>query len=93
MSILDRIAVYSLPGVPKVSAGPGEVAYIVGGALLLIGAVCIVYIIISSILYILAMGDAAKIKKAKDGILYAVVGLVLVCVSFFIVQFTIGIFK
>ncbi len=93
MSALGYLASYAVPGVPKVSADAPEVANVVGGVLLLIGAVCIVFIIISSIQYTLSMGDAAKIKKAKDGILYAVVGLVVTGVSFFVVQFTIGIFK
>ena len=93
MSVLGYMASYSVPGVPKVSANAPEIANIVGGVLLLIGAICVVFIIISSIQYIISMGDAAKIKKAKDGILYAVVGLVVACVSFFAVQFTIGIFK
>lgn len=92
MEQLQLLAAYSIPGIPKVSTD-NAMGSIIGGVLALGGVLCIVFIIISSIQYIISMGDASKIKKAKDGILYSVVGLVTMAVAFFAVQFTIGIFK
>lgn len=54
------------------------------------GAAAIIVIIVSSIFYIISQGDAAKIKRAKDGILYAVVGLVVILLAFVITNFIIG---
>ena len=54
------------------------------------GAVAIIVIIVSAIFYVISQGDASKIKRAKDGILYAVVGLVVILVAFVITNFVIG---
>lgn len=54
------------------------------------GAASVIVIIVSSIFYIISQGDPSKTKRAKDGILYAVVGLVLVLVAFIITNFVIG---
>ena len=87
-------AKYDTPnGIPKVDANNATANNIVGGVLLIIGAICIVFIIIGAIQYIISMGDSSKIKKAKDSILYAVVGLIVSGIAFFIVQFVVGLFK
>jgi threonine/homoserine/homoserine lactone efflux protein len=54
------------------------------------GITAVIVIIISSIFYVISQGDPSKTKRAKDGILYAVVGLVLVLVAFIITNFIIG---
>lgn len=54
------------------------------------GATAVIVIIVSAIFYIISQGDAAKIKRAKDGILYAVVGLVVILLAFVITNFIIG---
>lgn len=78
--------------IPKVELNNTTVGRVVGGVLMLAAVVCVVFIVIGAINYILSIGDAAKIKKAKDSIMYAVVGLVVVGLAFLIVQFVIGIF-
>ena len=40
--------------------------------------------------YMTSSGDAGKVKKAKDTILYGVIGLVIVALSFAIVNFVIS---
>lgn len=54
------------------------------------GVTAVIVIIVSSVFYVISQGDPAKTKRAKDGILYAVVGLVLVLVAFIITNFIIG---
>ncbi|GEM_PF-130082 len=54
------------------------------------GATAVIVIIVSSVFYVISQGDPSKTKRAKDGILYAVVGLVLVLVAFIITNFVIG---
>ena len=57
------------------------------------GAVAVIFIIIGGISYSPAAGEPGKIAKAKDTILYSVIGLVVVLVSFVAIQFVIGRFK
>lgn len=54
-----------------------RVWYIVRTALSMIGGIAIIVVIIGGILYITSNGDAARAKRAKNTILYAVVGLIV----------------
>ncbi len=56
----------------------------------LAGAIAVLVIVIAGIYYATADGDAAKIKQAKNAILYAVIGLVLVMAAFTITSFIAG---
>lgn len=51
------------------------------------GIVAIIVIIVGGIRYITSNGDQARVKAAKDTILYAVVGLVVAIMAFAIVGF------
>lgn len=78
--------------IPKVDIDNQQVVNAFNAVLMVAGIVAVVFIIISAIQYIISIGDAAKIKKAKDGIMYSVVGLVIVGISFMVVQLVVGIF-
>lgn len=54
------------------------------------GITGVIVIIISAFFYVTSNGDSSKTKRAKDGILYAVVGLVVVMVAFIITNFVVG---
>lgn len=54
------------------------------------GIVAVVFIVIGGINYMTSTGDAGKVKKAKDTILYAVIGLVICALSFAIVNWAIS---
>ena len=56
-----------------------------------LGTVAVVFIVMGGINYITSAGDAAKLKKAKDTIVYACIGLIICALAFAIVNFTIGI--
>lgn len=88
----SQLAIATPDNIPKVPINDKTLGNVIGGVLMLAAVVCVVFIVIGAILYILSIGDAAKIKKAKDSILYAVVGLVITGLAFAIVQFVIGIF-
>ena len=47
-------------------------------------------IIIGGVKYMTSQGDAAKIKSAKDTILYAVIGLIVALLAFAITNFILG---
>ena len=55
----------------------------------LLGIVAVVVIIIGGVTYMTSSGDAGKVKKAKDTILYGVIGLVVVALAYAIVNFVI----
>lgn len=55
-----------------------------------IASVSVVMVVIGGLRYVLSGGDSAGIKSAKDTILYALVGLGVSLVAFFIVSFVIG---
>ena len=52
--------------------------------------VAVIVIIIGGINYMTSAGDAGKVKKAKDTILYGVIGLVVCVLAFAIVNFVIS---
>lgn len=56
----------------------------------LIALAAVIMIIIGGLNYTTSQGDAAKVKKAKDTILYGVIGLVIALLAFAIVNFVLG---
>ena len=60
--------------------------------LFLIGALSVIFIIISGIYYVTSQGNAEQVKKAKNTMVYAVVGLIISILAYAIVNFVIGIF-
>ena len=55
-----------------------------------LATVCVVVIVIGGVQYMTSSGDAGKVKKAKDTILYAVIGLVVCALAATIVNFVIS---
>ena len=55
-----------------------------------LGLVCVIVIIIGGVNYMTSSGDAGKVKKAKDTILYGIIGLVICVLAFAIVNFVIS---
>lgn len=52
--------------------------------------IAIIVIVIAGYYYVVSAGDASKVKRAKDAILAAVVGLVVVASAFIITQFVLA---
>lgn len=57
---------------------------------LLVGIVCVIMIIIGGFQYVISNGDTGKISTAKNTIIFALVGLVIVAMAQFIVHFVLG---
>jgi len=53
----------------------------------ILGAIALLIITINALRYIISQGDSAQTAKAKNGILYALVGLVLCISAYSIVTF------
>lgn len=52
-----------------------------------IGIVAVAVIIIGGVMYTTSAGDPGKVKKAKDAILYGIIGLLIALLAFAIVNF------
>lgn len=76
-------------GIPKVDAD-SAVNGVLNTVYFAAGMAAVIVIIISGIFYSISQGDASKIQRAKDGILYAVVGLVIVMLAFVLTNYVIG---
>lgn len=59
----------------------------------LVGVVAVVVMILGGITFITSQGDSAKVTKAKNTILYGIVGLVVAMLAFAIVNFVLGALK
>lgn len=57
---------------------------------LVVGVVAVIMIIIGGLKYITSSGDSNNITSAKNTILYAIIGLVVVALAQFIVKFVLG---
>ena len=55
--------------------------------LYIVGAVAVVMLIIGGVKYVVSGGDAKKVTDAKNTILYAIIGLVIVFFAYAIVHF------
>ncbi len=52
-----------------------------------IGLVAVIVIVVGAFQYTVSQGDPSRIKKAKDTIMYGIIGMVLAILSFAIVNF------
>ena len=74
----------------KTNTLESDITGIINAVIGVLGIVAVVVIIMGGITYMTSSGDAGKVKKAKDTILYGVIGLIVVALAFAIVNFVIG---
>ena len=67
-----------------------NVTSILNAVIAVLGLVCVVVMIIGGINYMTSSGDAGKVKKAKDTILYGLIGLIVCVLAFALVNFVIA---
>ena len=68
----------------------GIVTTIINILSVVVGIVAVIMIIVGGFQYLTSQGDSGKVTNAKNTILYAIVGLVIVALAQFIVQFVTG---
>ncbi|SRR6266536_1014504 len=61
-------------------------------AFVVIGSMSVLFLIIGAIRYQTSNGDQSQITRAKDTILYAIVGIVITMMAFGIVRLVLGVF-
>lgn len=74
----------------KINDLPTVIQNILNAIIGIAGVVSVVFIVVGGIQYITSTGDPGKTKKAKDTILYALIGLIVCALSFAIVNFVIS---
>ena len=57
---------------------------------IVVAVIAVIMIIVGGIKYVTSGGDAGSTKSARDSIIYAIVGLVIVSIAQFIVRFVVG---
>lgn len=78
-------------GIPDpVRNADGAVAGLLNAVYAIGGIVSVCVIIVAGYLYVTAAGNATQIKRAKDAIIGATAGLVVVIMAFAITQFVLG---
>lgn len=71
------------------STGNSMIRDVVNLLLYALGVIAVIMIVIGGIRYATSDGDSAKLKSARDTILYSVVGLVIGLLAYTIVNFVI----
>ena len=69
-----------------------NVANILNTVTFAIGIVIVIVIVLAGISYATSQGDPAKVKKAKDAIIYGIIGLLIVLLAWAIIGFVVGVF-
>lgn len=77
-------------GLPTTSATGSQLGEILTIAFATLAAVAVLFIIIGGFRLVISSGDPEDVSKAKNTIIYAVVGLVIVLVAEGIVTFALG---
>ena len=67
----------------------GNIVDIINAVIGVLGLLCVVVVIIGGVSYMTSSGDTGKVKKAKDTILYGIIGLIICALAFAIVNFVI----
>jgi len=81
--------------VPADGEDPGErlngiIRLVINIFSLVVGVVAVIMIIIGGLKYITSGGDSGNVTSAKNTILYAIIGLVIVALAQFIVRFVLS---
>lgn len=77
-------------GSDPISGNDGVLMLVVNILSAVVGIAAVIMIIVSGISYMTSQGDSSKIQSAKNTIIYAVVGLIVVLLSRTIIGFVAG---
>ncbi len=87
--IATEIDLSPLPNGPGGTKSEDAIPVIVGVVFAALGAISVLMIVIGGFQYVISQGDPQRVAKAKDTIMYAVIGLVISLLSYAIVAFVI----
>jgi len=84
----DKIDAESI-GVP-ITSPDVALGTILGTVYAWAGIICVLIIIIAGYFYVVSGGNASNTKRAREAIIGAVVGIIIILMAFVITQFVIG---
>ncbi len=95
MNIIKEALAQGLqPAIPFANTADGglipSVLNIVNGLLVVAGIVASIYLVMGGIRYITSQGESDQTEQAKNTILYAMIGLIVIGLSAALVNFIIG---
>ncbi|HEX7484233.1 MAG TPA: hypothetical protein VF281_03710 [Candidatus Saccharimonadales bacterium] len=74
----------------QVGTGDAILANVLNAAYFWAGIVCVIIIIIAGYFYVTSAGNASTVKRAKDALMGAIIGLIVIIFATVITQFIIG---
>lgn len=77
-------------GLPQASANSAQLQTVLRFIFAIVGALALLMITVSGLRYILADGDPQKVSQAKNGVVYALIGIVIAITAEAIVAFVVG---
>lgn len=77
-------------GIPRVTDADQAASDILNLVYLVAGITCVIVIVIAGFMFTTASGDASLIKKAREMVIGAVIGLVVILLAFVITGFVLG---
>lgn len=86
-SNVGQLCVDSLP---KGTANSANIQNMIQVVIVIMGAIALLVIVIAGLRYILSQGDPQKVAQAKNAIIYAVIGLIIVMFAQVIVAFVVN---
>lgn len=89
--MLTTIAqIFQNPGLPTVQANESLVVNVMQLVFGVFGAISVLVVTIAGFQYVLSQGDPQRIGKAKDTIIYAIIGLIVSMAGYAIVTFVVS---
>lgn len=74
-------------GVARLTCIPAVIQNVVGFALIASGIVAVIFIIWAGARYVTSGGDQKRVDAARKTLTWAIIGLIIILMSFFIVNF------
>jgi hypothetical protein len=85
-AILDK----NKTNLPQVNADQSTLNTFLNIAFVIIGALAVFFLVLAGLKYITSQGEPSKIESAKNQILYALIGLIIVALAASLVNFVLG---
>ena len=79
----------AIDGAGDANASVNSIIGIINGVIGVLSIVAVIVVILGGVQYMTSAGDSGKVKKAKDTILYGVIGLIICALAAAIVNFVV----
>ena len=91
LAALDaKISPSEVKGLPTGVTADGVVSGVLTTVYVAGGIVAVIIMVVAGLLYVTSNGDPTKTKRAREAIIYAGVGIVVILMAFVITNFVIG---